>query len=68
MEVSNIKKALRIESTICFASRSSESLGRTTYLATVGVKLIMEIEGEEEREKNATKQKKQSSSYDKVRR
>ena len=33
------------------ASRSAESVGRTKYAATVAIKLLMEMEGEEERER-----------------
>ena len=43
--------SLRIESTMRSVTCSAESMGRTKYATIVAVKLLMETEGEEDRER-----------------
>ena len=50
LEISNIKKALRIESTMHYTSCSAELVGRKKYAATITVKSLIETEGKVDRE------------------
>ena len=51
------KKAWRTDSTIRSASRSTDPIGMAKYAATVAVKSLIVIEGEEERERMRRKKK-----------